>query len=67
LVAAATDSCDADPDLQAVGGADVANGATATIARPEVNGARRLEGENLHLEVSAIDDSGNKTTETAMP
>jgi hypothetical protein len=67
VVAEATDVCDADLDLQSVVGAGVFSGSTVTIARPEETGTLRLEGENLHLEVSAIDDSGNKTTETAMP
>jgi hypothetical protein len=67
VVAEATDVCDAELDLQSIVGASVNSGSSATIARPEETGTLRLEGENLHLEVSAIDDSGNKTTETAMP
>jgi hypothetical protein len=67
VVAEATDVCDADLDLQSVVGAGVFSGSTVTIARPEETGTLRLEGENLHLEVSATDDAGNETTATATP
>ena len=67
IVAQATDVCDPYPMVSASVGAEVDDGNTITIARPEEDGLVRFMSSMVELAVEAVDASGNRSIATATP
>jgi len=67
IAAAATDASDPGPAVNAQVGAEVSEGSSITIARPDDTGLVRFMSSMVELAVEAVDTSGNRSTATALP
>jgi len=67
IVATASDVCDPAPVVAATVGANVSDGASITVAKPDEEGVVRFMSSMVELNVTATDASGNSATASASP